>query len=106
MSIFASVRTPSGTASLRDLTLADIPAIADYWLLSQDIFRSRAHIAIDPSDAYPKCGVNRMLDKFIPVSETKYVENSDGVALPGEFHIRYVTRDDIPRLFARLSQLP
>ena len=51
-------------------------------------------------------GVNRMLDKFISVSETKYVENPDGVALPGEFNIRNVTREDIPRLFSRLSQLP
>jgi RimJ/RimL family protein N-acetyltransferase len=50
-------------------------------------------------------GVNRMLDKFIPVSETKYVEHPDGVALPGEFHIRYVTRENIPELFSRLSQL-
>ena len=50
-------------------------------------------------------GVNRMLDKFIPVAETKYIENPDGVALPGDFHIRYVTRDDIPGLYLRLDQL-
>lgn len=51
-------------------------------------------------------GVNHMLDKFVPVAETKYIENPDGVALPGEFHIRYVVRDDVPRLFSRLAQLP
>ncbi|HLW43520.1 MAG TPA: hypothetical protein VKS00_03465 [Candidatus Acidoferrales bacterium] len=49
--------------------------------------------------------VNRMLDKFIPVSETKYIEKPDGVALPGEFHLRYVTRADISRFFA-VSQAP
>ena len=46
-------------------------------------------------------GVNCMLDKFFPVAETKVVEQPDGVALPGEFHLRYVRRADIPRIFAR-----
>jgi len=46
--------------------------------------------------------VNRMLDKFVPVAETKHVDNPDGVALPGEFHLRYVTRADIPRFFKQL----
>lgn len=50
-------------------------------------------------------GVNRMLDKFIPVSETKFIEKPDGVASPGEFHLRFVRRDDIPRIFARAGQL-
>ena len=45
--------------------------------------------------------VNRMLDKYVPVAETRYVENPDGVALPGEFHMRYVRREDIPGFFAR-----
>lgn len=44
-------------------------------------------------------GVNRMLDKFVPIAETAYVADPDGLALPGEFHIRYVTRADVPRLF-------
>jgi len=44
--------------------------------------------------------VNRMLDKFVPVAETRHVDEPDGVALPGEFHLRYVARHDIPRLFA------
>jgi hypothetical protein len=46
-------------------------------------------------------GVNRMLDKFIPVTETKFIEEPDGVASPGEFHLRFVRREDIPRFFAR-----
>jgi RimJ/RimL family protein N-acetyltransferase len=45
-------------------------------------------------------GVNRMLDKFVPVVETRYVEDPDGVTLPGEFHLRYVFRRDIPRILA------
>jgi hypothetical protein len=43
--------------------------------------------------------VNRMLDKYVPIAETRYVEDPDGVALPGEFHLRYVCRKDIPRFF-------
>jgi RimJ/RimL family protein N-acetyltransferase len=50
-------------------------------------------------------GVNRMLDKFIPVSETKYIDKPDGVAEPGEFHLRFVTRSDIPKIFARAAEL-
>jgi RimJ/RimL family protein N-acetyltransferase len=44
-------------------------------------------------------GVNRMLDKFVPIAETCYIEDPDGVALPGEFHLRYVFQTDIPRFF-------
>jgi hypothetical protein len=40
--------------------------------------------------------VNRMLDRFVPIAETCYIEHPDGVALPGEFHLRYVLRQDIP----------
>jgi hypothetical protein len=47
--------------------------------------------------------VNRMLDKFVPVAETKHIDNPDGVALPGEFHLRYVTREDVPRIWAMVS---
>jgi hypothetical protein len=49
--------------------------------------------------------VNRMLDKFIHVSETRHIDKPDGVAAPGEFHLRYVRRDDIPKIFARARQL-
>ena len=44
-------------------------------------------------------GVNRMLDKYVRVAETAFIKNPDGVAKPGEFHIRYVLRADVPRLF-------
>jgi RimJ/RimL family protein N-acetyltransferase len=49
--------------------------------------------------------VNRMLDKYVPLAKTRHIEQPDGVALPGEFHIRYVVRADIPRLFARAAEL-
>jgi hypothetical protein len=43
-------------------------------------------------------GVNRMLDKFVAVAKTEFVERPDGLAKPGEFHMRYVTRADLPRI--------
>jgi hypothetical protein len=46
-------------------------------------------------------GVNRMLDRHVPVAETRFIEHPDGVALPGEFHLRYMFRKDIPGLFER-----
>ena len=48
-------------------------------------------------------GVNRMLDRFVPVAETKYIEKPDGVAAPGEFYLRFVKREDIPEIFARAN---
>jgi hypothetical protein len=48
-------------------------------------------------------GVNRMLDKYVPIAETLQVERPDGIALPGEFHLRYVFRQDIPLLFERAT---
>jgi hypothetical protein len=48
--------------------------------------------------------VNRMLDKYVPVAETRYVENPDGVAGPGEFHIRYVSREDLEGFFEMASE--
>jgi hypothetical protein len=50
-------------------------------------------------------GVNRLLDKYVPVAETCTVENPDGVALPGEFHLRYVYRKDIPELFEKAARI-
>lgn len=47
--------------------------------------------------------VNRMLDKWVPVAETRFIDNPDGVALPGEFHLRYVRREDIPRLLEKAT---
>jgi RimJ/RimL family protein N-acetyltransferase len=48
--------------------------------------------------------VNRMLDKWVPVAETRYIEDPDGVALPGEFHLRYVFREDMPRFLAKQAR--
>jgi hypothetical protein len=50
-------------------------------------------------------GVNRMLDRYVPVAETHYVDDPDGVALPGTFHLRYVYRKDLPRLFDKAATL-
>jgi hypothetical protein len=50
-------------------------------------------------------GVNRMLDKFVPVAKTEWVANPDGLASPGEFAIRYVRRADIPRIVERAKEL-
>ena len=50
-------------------------------------------------------GVNRMLDKFVAVSETKFIDKPDGVACPGDFHVRFVRREDIHRFFARAVEL-
>lgn len=50
-------------------------------------------------------GMNRVLDKFLPVCGTKYIQTPDGVAAPGEFHLRFVRREDIPALFARAAEL-
>jgi RimJ/RimL family protein N-acetyltransferase len=47
--------------------------------------------------------VNRMLDKHVPVAETRFLEDPDGVALPGEFHLRYVLRKDVPSFFEKLG---
>ena len=193
MSNFASVKTASGLAGLRDLTSSDLPAITDYWLLSseeyltamgvdrqrlgsaEDIHKrfsnairtneprqssialaitldegfvgytllnrhsaevnySHWHIVVPILRAkglstalYPgrlkayfdlthisqlihqtrtsNIGVNRMLDKFLPVSETKFIDKPDGVAKPGEFHLRYVRREDLPKIAGRAAQL-
>ncbi len=40
--------------------------------------------------------VNKMLDHWVAVAETCYIERPDGVGLPGEFHLRYVHRGDVP----------
>ena len=193
MSNIASAKTASGLAGLRDLTSSDLPAIADYWLLSPDEYlvamgvdrqrlgsaedihkrffnairtgqpvqpsialaitlgedlvgytllnrysaevnyshwhiivpnlrakglstalysgRLKAYFDLTPISQLihqtrtSNIGVNRMLDKFIPVSETKFIDKPDGVAKPGEFHLRYVRREDLPGILARAAQL-
>jgi len=47
-------------------------------------------------------GVNRMLERYAPVAETRYMERPDGLALPGDFPLRYVFQKDIPGFFERL----
>jgi hypothetical protein len=50
-------------------------------------------------------GVNRMLDKFVPIAETVWIDKPGGLASPGEFAIRYVRRADISPIFARAKEL-
>jgi hypothetical protein len=50
-------------------------------------------------------GVNRMLDRYVPVAATRWIERPDGVGSAGEFHLRYVHRADIPHLFTIAAQL-
>ena len=50
-------------------------------------------------------GVNRMLDKYVAIAETSFVEKPDGVAAPGTFNMRYVYRRDIARLFEIAGRL-
>ncbi len=50
-------------------------------------------------------GVNRMLDKFVPIADTLWIDKPDGLSSPGEFAIRYVRRADIPRILARAKEL-
>jgi hypothetical protein len=190
---FASVKAAGGLLELRDLSVEDVPAIVDYWLLSpaelldamgvdrvrlgspeqiQERFatairtgdRGQSRIALGISldekfvgysllnryseevnyshwhitDAnlrakgissalYPwrirtyfdvapisrlihqtrtsNLGVNRMLDKFVPVSESTYLEKPDGVGNPGDFNLRYVRREHVPRIFERAGHL-
>ena len=44
--------------------------------------------------------MNAVLDKFVPVAERRYLASPDGVALPGEFNIRYVTRGGAAEIVA------
>lgn len=48
--------------------------------------------------------VNRMLERYVPVAETSYIEHPDGVALPGEFYLRHVLREDIPGFFEKAKR--
>jgi hypothetical protein len=50
-------------------------------------------------------GVNRMLDKYVPIAETRYIERPDGVAGPGDFHLRHVSPEDVPALFRKAAAL-
>lgn len=50
-------------------------------------------------------GVNRMLDKYVGIAETGFVEKPDGVAAPGIFNTRYVHRRDIACIFEIAGRL-
>lgn len=50
-------------------------------------------------------GVNRMLDKYVPVAETRYIARPDGAASPDVFHLRHVFREDVARVFAIAPRL-
>jgi hypothetical protein len=45
--------------------------------------------------------VNRILDRYVPIAETCHIDRPDGVALPGEFHLRCVRRHDVPCVFEK-----
>ena len=49
--------------------------------------------------------INRALSAYMPVMETRYVECPDGLAGPGEFHVRHVVRTDMPRILERSRAL-
>jgi len=44
-------------------------------------------------------GVNAMLEKYVRVAETRFIENPDGMGRPGIFNLRYVHRYDVERIF-------
>lgn len=49
--------------------------------------------------------INRALDLYMPPAETKYVTDPPGLAAPGECHVRYVRRDDLPWILGRAELL-
>jgi RimJ/RimL family protein N-acetyltransferase len=42
--------------------------------------------------------INRVLDKVLPVAETRHLDTPDGLAAPGEFHVRYLSREQAAEL--------
>jgi RimJ/RimL family protein N-acetyltransferase len=73
-------------------------------------YRLQAYFACTPIERLihqtrpENIGVNRLLDRFVPVAETRFVEKPDGLALPGVFNLRYVTRADLPRILASVNR--
>jgi hypothetical protein len=45
--------------------------------------------------------INRALDLYMPIAETRYIANAAGLAGPGEQCLRFVRREDIPWLLSR-----
>lgn len=68
-------------------------------------YRLKTYFALTPIERLihqtrvENVGVNRLLDRFVPIAETRFIENPDGASLPGTFHLRFVTRADLPRMF-------
>jgi hypothetical protein len=50
-------------------------------------------------------GINKALDLYLPPAETRHFDNPDGIASPGEFHIRYVHRSDAAAFMERAKLL-
>ena len=69
-------------------------------------YRLRTYFALTPMERLihqtrpENVGVNRLLDRFVPIAATCFVEKPDGLSKPGIFNLRYVTRDDLPRIMA------
>ncbi|HET9929747.1 MAG TPA: hypothetical protein VFQ35_03635 [Polyangiaceae bacterium] len=49
--------------------------------------------------------INRALDLYMPADETRFIENPDGVASAGEFHMRYVPRSRAAVFLERAESL-
>lgn len=49
--------------------------------------------------------INSALDLYMPPAETKYVDSPGGLAGPGEKHLRYVYREDVPWILRRCAEL-
>jgi RimJ/RimL family protein N-acetyltransferase len=73
-------------------------------------YRMRAYFSCAPIDRLvhqtrpENIGVNRLLDRFVPIAETIFVAKPDGLSLPGIFNLRYVSREDLPRIMAIAAQ--
>jgi hypothetical protein len=50
-------------------------------------------------------GINRALDLYLPVEETRHFDKADGLAGPGVFHMRHLLRADMGRVAARTEEL-
>lgn len=49
-------------------------------------------------------GVNRLLDRFVPVAETRFVAEPDGLSQPGIYNLRYVSRELAGRIVAEFTR--
>ena len=49
--------------------------------------------------------INSALDLYMRPAETRYVDTPIGLAVPGELHLRYVRREDVPWMLRRADLL-